>query len=182
MGWQMTPTAVAAEKVLAIKFRCIKCLHLCGLRDVNRFEWLFLLHICFSVLFFISFSLFLSLVLPLSLPRSFPYIHMQLCPLCPSDTKNSHSVRICVRRMLVTVCSFCVFILIHSLECEWCACHRLEAMTTKCYSIRAYSIVNIRLRKEQQRQHHRNQNAYRVRRVRSKQHGSNNKFLIYLYT
>lgn len=150
----MTPTA--AEKVLAIKFRsvlsvciCVGCAMWTDSNDCSYF--MSVSPYCFSFLFLYvslarSLSLFLSLVLPLPLlAHSLPYIHMQLCPLC-SDTKIPIRLA-CIRRILVTVCPFCVFILLHSLKCEWCACHRLEAMTTKCYSIRAYSIVNIRLRK-----------------------------------
>lgn len=162
----MTPT----EKVLRLNFAVCICVG-CVMWIV---EWLFFLHIflCIVFHFFFSLSLYLShhhsltrslSLSPLSL--SFYLVYSHAIVTIVLWYWNSHSVWIKWGNCLCVSVRF-TFILIHSFWCESCACHRWEAMTTKCYSIRAHRIVNIRLRKEQQQQQ---QNVYRVRRVRREQ-------------
>lgn len=150
------------RKCSAIKFRCIKCLHLCRLRDVNRRMIVlssYYIFLCIVFHFFSSLSLCHSHHHSLILPFIHSYIHRLStsffhlvyitcnCGHCALILKFTFGldyygiVFVCMR---VCVSVLRLFWYIHSGVSRW------EAMTTKCYSIRAHNIVNIRLRNEQQ--------------------------------
>lgn len=138
----------------------------------------FLRIFCFSFLFFaLSLSLsFSSAAIAHNSPLSlffylFLHSHATVTIVFWYCEIHSHSV-ICFF-LFFQICVRFTYFCVQTFGCETYAGRRIEAMTTKCDSIRAHSIVNKRLRKTKTKT---TKYTWKVRRVRGKRRdGANEK-------